>query len=227
MNKNVNPTTKRKLKINGPSFKKFQNKWKELGSFVDPITREDISFDSPSENLILVGRGLTFFTIESLFEFVEFKKKENEPVTNPVNPSEKISENEIKEVVEKMKKKYPERNLNFSEFVVPCHWILRYHFHKKNGFSFYHLIAYDVIEGVAFEIAFIPEFIDVKDSGETNVTSASVLCNLFQLWEKGFLFDFKKKTKKIVTYSLEDWMTPNGFNFELFKEFAKKNEELL
>jgi hypothetical protein len=193
-----------------------------------------------------------YYKIESLFEYIKTKAKDyvldnrlktvnlveildKIIITNPLNPSYEIPLNIKQELLEKIKIKYPETDMNIT--VEDNLLYLDYHEHvfffsniiKNNKeISFYHFIIYNNSDEIIHDLGYIPSCIDIEESGETDITSSVLFTKIFDLWYSNKLIE------NIFYFNINKWITTeeqlpisiNGknrfLNLKLFKEVCNK-----
>lgn len=234
-NKSINPVTGRKIKVNGPTYKKMEKRCERLQCWndEDPISFDNLKEKKPDE-IIMIGKGNKkhCFLVEGLYNYYKNQTESNLPVRNPVDSSSRLTELEVKSLIKKMKKINPDTPSLIKKRKKSL-YTLRYQedFHQISDVG---LVGFFIIylwkKNKSIFIGTIPSSIEIKHTGSTDLTSATILKRLFELHDDNRLL-FRESPLSCCNihfrFSPQDWFDGNRLKLERFKNLAYEIDQLL
>jgi len=248
-NKSINPKTGRKINPNAKTgiYSKLEKVCKSTNELLlmcwnseDPITFDPLE-DKTINEIITISSSDKIkkycFLVESLFTYYKTQLAENLPIRNPVDPSRLLTNAEIKRLIEKMKKIDPKAVKKLTKIKGPLRLTHQVRiadmFHpRRRSFEFYEIMLENIETDTLVErLGIIPGFVDPRDSGSTDVSSAVVLAKLYELWEKNRLMVTINPPvccNVHLRFVVADWFDDAGrFRMDLFEELAYEIDLLL
>lgn len=207
----------------------------------DPVSYDDLTQLS-SKDVLKLGSvdNVHCYTIETMFNYYKSSLTTKIPMKDPINPSYKLTDTDIKHLIRKIKCKYPQWTIPRNRRSKRRTTYLIYHedsyeseltkFNLVNGtsferLSFYHLSILDLALSCEIDLGMIPAFVEGDFADATNTTSATVLQSIYSLWNEQRLME----TLRCSLYrTFEYWIDEEmNFNRKGFNDLAYEIEQLI
>lgn len=158
----------------------------------DPITLEyfESMTDDAKEDLVVIGKpGLKHcMTLESAYAIYEDAIKKNKEAKDPYNPSHAFTHDEIKTILDKIRKRTPGfKSPKYVKFDIPKDLMLDFLPDMMWKF-FWIIVKHRKTGGVVYDLGWMPANIEPSESGSLDIASSVQMAKIQELWETGRLF---------------------------------------
>jgi hypothetical protein len=232
-NKNANPFTG--SKINSSTRKRLEKlciNSEKCWNTKDPISLDDLD-EKLSDEIIMIGSGPKKhrFLVENLYEYYKTQLLSNLPIRNPIDNISKLTDNEIKELVRKMKQIDPQItkikiSRKKSTYSIIYHMVA-YHISNVGLVDFFNIFLIKKRNIMLKFLGLIPAFIDNNNIQSTDLTSFTMLVKLAELNEKNRLITENFLCNIHMIHNPQDWFENNRFNYEKFENLSYEIDQLL
>jgi hypothetical protein len=217
-----NPATKRYVNLYGKIGKillkdqKIKNLQDTCNNEYDPISLDkfaDMSLED-IESIIYVGEGpkKNGYLLRNIYEVYKLAVICNKLPRDPMNPSYYLTYEEIDKINEFMRKTTPSyeppKFIEKKEYPEGYELVIKECFAHSSCFE----ITINYLEEVEFHLGLIPGWVETCHTGSSDITSAVLLSNIRELWEKKIMMEVtgrsihkKLKLKKSFGY----WVSEN------------------
>jgi len=206
----VNPTTGRRIKLEGPVFnayigacmahgidiqteidKQIADKFASCHNDIDPITTDEFSEMNATDRYeaIKLGSG-NCYRLDSIFEQYRISVAEGKPVKDPMNPGYTLTAEDIALIDKSMSEKFDTYVKPGFEAEVDRHpegFDLRFVEHRRDPRYYVAIVYHTESDSPVNFISNFPSELDEHTTGSVDYTSANFMIQLMAIWTAGEL----------------------------------------
>lgn len=165
----------------------------------DPISMDAFSdmTEEQLESLVFIGNGAkkNCYLLENIYELYKTAVMSKKPATDPMDPSHKLTDDEINKINSMMKAR--DSSYTSPKYVTPRPYPKEYRLEIQPSTHHENYFVIKVMRNnrVKFNLGIVPGWVETHHTGSADNTSGVLLSNIRELWDRKVL------------------MTPDGTNY--------------